>query len=127
MPMDRKVIAVIDDDLDVLAAMESLLSALGYETEVYASATEFIDAVAKSDAACLIADIQLGDITGVEMARHLVALGFTFPIIFITGSDDPIMRKQAIEVGCVAYLQKPCPDGQLAKAIIKAIGVKGMC
>jgi len=129
MLMSRKVIAIIDDDLDVLAAVERLLSSLGYKTECYASASEFIDAVMTSEASCLVSDVNLGDITGVEMGRHLSALGYTFPVIFMTGSDDPMLRKQAMEFGCVAYLPKPFKRDQIATALTKAVGqhLKRMC
>jgi FixJ family two-component response regulator len=129
MPTGRKVIAIIDDDLDVLAAIERVLASLGYKTETYASATDFIDAIMTSEAACVVSDVHLGDITGVEMARHLSALGFTLPTIFMTGSPDPTLRKQAMELGCVAYLQKPFPKDQLAQALIIAIGrhLNGLC
>jgi FixJ family two-component response regulator len=117
-----KVIAVIDDDEALLEALGRLLSSLGFQTELYGSAEAFIAAATRSEAACLIVDIQLGDITGVELGRHLSAIGFTFPIIFMTGSDDRMARNQAIEFGCVAYLKKPFPVEQLEAAITEAIG-----
>jgi FixJ family two-component response regulator len=117
-----KVIAVIDDDETILHAMGYLLSALGFQTELYGSAEAFIAAATRSAAACLLVDIQLGDLTGIELTRHLSAMGFTFPIIFMTGSDDRLFRKQAIEIGCVAYLSKPIPPERLKAAIAEAIG-----
>ena len=115
--------------MTVLAAIERLLASLGYKTEAYASATEFIDAVMTSEAACVVSDVHLGDTTGVEMARHLSALGFTLPTIFMTASQDPALRKQAMDLGCIAYLQKPFPKDQLAQALVKAIGrhLNGLC
>ena len=106
--------------MTVLAAIERLLASLGYKTEAYASATEFIDAVMTSEAACVVSDVHLGDTTGVEMARHLSALGFTLPTIFMTASQDPALRKQAMDLGCIAYLQKPFPQAELIDAIEKA-------
>jgi len=78
-------------------------------------------------AACLVVDIQLGDISGVEMVRRLSATGFTFPIIFITfitGSQDELHRRQAMDVGCVAFLLKPFPADSLIEAIRRAISLK---
>jgi FixJ family two-component response regulator len=118
----KKVIAVIDDDEVMLEALEQLISALGYQTELYASAEAFINAATKSEAACLVVDICLGDITGIELNRQLSAMGFTFPIIFMTGSDDNCVRIQAMELGCIAFLQKPFPANEIAKAITDAIG-----
>ena len=122
MSTARKVIAVIDDDEIMLEALERLLSSFGYQTELYESAEAFIVAATKSEAACLIVDIMLGDITGVELGRQLSAMGFTFPVIFMTGSDDALVRKQAMELGCIAYLRKPFPANELEVAITEAIG-----
>jgi FixJ family two-component response regulator len=118
----KKVIAVIDDDEVMLEALEQLISALGYETELYASAEAFINAATKSEAVCLVVDICLGDITGIELNRQLSAMGFTFPIIFMTGSDDNCVRIKAMELGCIAFLHKPFPANEIAKAITDAIG-----
>ena len=118
----QKVVAIIDDDDGMRDGLANLLAAAGYLTEAYGSGEAFIGAAMKSEAGCLVVDIHLGDITGVELGRHLLAMGLTFPFIFMTGSDDPTIRKQAMEFGCVAYLQKPFPPNQLVKAITEAIG-----
>lgn len=122
MSAPKKIIAVIDDDKIMLEAIEALLYALGYQTELYESAEAFIDAAMKSKAACLVLDINLGDISGIELGRQLSAMGFAFPIIFMTGSDDHFFRKQATELGCVAFLRKHFPADEFAKAIADAIG-----
>ena len=77
-------------------------------------------AAIKTEAACLLVDIQLGDISGLELSRHLSATGFEFPIIFMTGSDEETQRRQAMDFGCVAYLQKPLSAEQLVEALSKA-------
>ena len=125
MTVRRKVVAIIDDDSLIRDGVANLVAALGYRTETYSSGEGFIDAAIKSEAGCLLVDIQLGDLTGVELARHLLAMGLTFPVIFMTGSHDEITRKQATEFGCVAYLLKPFPADQLVNAITEAIGTAG--
>jgi FixJ family two-component response regulator len=122
MTICRKVIAIIDDDPAIRDGLSNLITALGYQAEVYSSGEEFIDVAMKSAARCLLVDIQLGDTTGVELASHLLAMGLTFPVIFMTGSRDDMIRKRAIDFGCVAYLLKPFPANQLVKAISEAIG-----
>ena len=122
MTIQRSVIAVVDDDLGMLNSVACLLSAHGYGTEEYASAEEFLNAATTTKAACLVVDIQLGDISGVELMRHLSANGLKFPVIFITGSQSDAIRRQAMDVGCVAYLHKPFPADQLLRAILRAIG-----
>jgi FixJ family two-component response regulator len=113
---------IVDDDPGMRQSLEITLCAFGYSTETYASAEEFIRAATTTEAACLVVDIQLGDISGIELGRHLSADGFEFPIIFITGSWDEAHRRQGLEFGCVAYLIKPFPAELLTDAIKTAIG-----
>jgi FixJ family two-component response regulator len=103
--------------------MADLLSAAGYLTELFASAEAFLQTAATSEAGCAVVDIQLGDISGLEMGRQLAAAGHKFPIIFMTAIDDEKIHSQAIAFGCVAYLQKPFPANLLIQAIIKATGI----
>jgi FixJ family two-component response regulator len=107
MSVKRAVVAIIDDNLRLLGAMSRLLSGIGYHTELYASAKEFLDVAMTTEALCLIIDIHLGDSCGLELARHLAKAGFTIPIIFMTGSDDEALKKRAMEIGCIAFLRKP--------------------
>ena len=115
----RHVIAVLDDDPVVRQAVGGLLSASGYGTELYASADHFLSA-GKTEATCLVVDIELGDISGIELGRHLAATGHKFPIIFMTASEDETLREQAIDLGCVAYLYKSRLREQLIEAVAKA-------
>ena len=117
------VIAVLDDDPVVRQAVGRLLTASGYGIELYGSADEFLS-VARSEATCLLVDVQLGDISGIELARHLAANGFKFPVIFMTASDDETLREQALEFGCVAFLYKSRLREQLKEAVAKAIASK---
>ena len=125
----REGTAAASGDVSVLVrvrnesdALEQLLTAQGYCVELYSCGEEFIRAATFSAATCLLVDIQLGDISGVELGRHLAASGFMFPIIFMTGSQDELTRTQAIEFGCVAYLKKPLKAAELNEAISLAIG-----
>jgi FixJ family two-component response regulator len=117
MSVKRKVVAIIDDNLGILSAMGRLLSEIGYSTELYASAKEFLDIAVSSYAICLIIDIELGDSCGLDLARQLAKTGFTIPIIFMTGNRDESLRKQAMEIGCVALLLKPFSAGVLMEAL----------
>ena len=75
-----------------------------------------------SKATCLLVDIHLGKISGVEMVRQLSTTGFKFPVIFVTGCGDDAIRRQAMDLNCVAYLTKPFQADQLIEAIMKATG-----
>ena len=115
------VVAVIDDDDIVREAVAGLLAAHEYEVELYESAEQFLGAVADSRANCLLVDIHLGGICGIELGRGLAKAGFQFPIIFMTGSPDDLLRWRALEAGCVAFLTKPFAPPALTEALSAAV------
>src|SRR4029077_5161741 len=122
MPMKGKIVAVIDDDPEMRAAMACLLPAFGYSVNTFDSAETFLACASTCKAMCLVIDIQLGDISGVELAHQLRADGFAYPIIFMTGLDDELIQSQPAAAGCIAFLRKPFPANVLVDAIKKAVG-----
>jgi FixJ family two-component response regulator len=118
LPTNRKVVAVIDDNLRILGAMSRLLSAFGYDTELYASAKEFLDAALTTEAICIIVDIELGESCGIEFAQHLANVGFSMPIIFMTADDNESVKRRAAEIGCLAFLRKPFSANVLIEALV---------
>ena len=121
MPKRRKIVAVVDDDPSMLNAAESLLDAQGFATVVFASAEEFLDRGAATQVDCLLLDIHLGGVSGIELRRRLKDFGSMLPVIFMTALDDEAMRERAIKAGCVAFLRKPFQADQLIDAIKKAV------
>lgn len=124
LAVQQHVISVVVHDRGTLQTIALMLSSWGYPTELYASAEEFLSAAATSEAACVVIDIHLGDISGVDLAIRLAALGFKLPIIFITESQDEQHRQRAMDFGCTAYLIKPFLADRLSEAIRRAIGLK---
>ena len=120
----QKIIAVIDDDPEMRASMATLLSAYGYSLETFASAETFLTCASTCRAICLLVDVQLGDISGVELAHQLAVDGFKFPIIFMTGYRDAAIERQAFAAGGIAFLCKPFRATTLIDAIKKATGLK---
>ncbi len=116
------VVAIVEDDTAMLKGVEGLLNAHGFVTETYASAEAFLERAAVSKASCLVLDIHLGGISGIELRRQLAAAGSRLPVIFMTAVDSEIIQRQAVEVGCIAFLHKPFPSGHLIEAIGKAVG-----
>jgi FixJ family two-component response regulator len=123
MAQKRDVVAVVDDDPAIRKAMETLLSSLGYCAELFASGQAFREAATNSKARCLLVDIQLGDISGIELTRKLLDDGFTFPIIFMTALDDERVKERAAALGCAAYLCKPFSANELVDAMIRAAAI----
>jgi FixJ family two-component response regulator len=116
----QKIVAIIEDDSRVRRAVARLLSASGFGTETFESAEAFLEVAASSKASCLVVDINLGKMTGIELALQLAERGVKHSIIFMTGRDDDSVRRQAKDVGAVAYLTKPFPARTLIEAINKA-------
>ena len=114
------VVAVVDDDPSLLKALGRLLTALGYRAELFASGEALMNARASLEATCLIIDINLGDGSGLELARRLADFGLTVPIIFMTGGQDETIRMQCLDFGCVAFLLKPFSEDHLTGAIAEA-------
>ena len=121
-PIQGDIVAIIEDDPGVRKAMATLLSTFGYVPDTFNSAEAFLSKAATSKAKCLVIDVQLADISGVELARHLADAGFAFPLIFMTSFDDEVILRQAERLGCIAYLRKPFAANLLIEAIARAVG-----
>jgi FixJ family two-component response regulator len=123
MSIRRKVVAVVDDDPAMLKAIERLLNAKGFDVEVFSSAEAFLDNAATSVAGCLVLDIHLDGMSGIELRRRLAASGSRLPVIFMTAVNEEATRKEAVAAGCIAYLRKPFPAHLLIEAIDKGAGL----
>jgi FixJ family two-component response regulator len=121
MATQPKVILVVDDDASMLKSVTRLLKVHGFVTQTFSSAEELLNRGGTSDATCLLLDIHLGGISGIELHRRLAAAGSRLPIIFMTAIDDESVRQEAIDAGCVAYLRKPFGVNLLLDAIGKAV------
>jgi FixJ family two-component response regulator len=110
-------IAIVDDDPSMLKALGRLLVESGYCVELFASFPDVLKRIPSSKATCILIDCQLGQFSGIDLARELTASGFMFPIIFMTASDDENVREQALAIGCVAFLRKPFLHNQLLDAV----------
>lgn len=104
---DTAVISVIDDDEPVRTALESLLRSNGYTVQVYADALEFLNSSGPCDTQCLISDIHMPGLCGIQMYEALIARGFQIPVIFITGYPGELPRINTDTAERVAYLTKP--------------------
>jgi FixJ family two-component response regulator len=120
MAVQPKVVDVIDDDSGFLKSVARLLTVHGITTRTFDSAEAFLNANNAQTTTCLLLDIHLGGISGIELQRRLVATGSTCPIIIMTANDDDNTRKEAMDMGCIAYLRKPFSSHLLLDAISTA-------
>jgi FixJ family two-component response regulator len=117
------VISIIDDDISVRLAISRLVRTLGYAAHAYASADEFLKSQRVNDTWCVIADVQMPGMTGIELQEALKVQGHSLPIIFITAFPEETIRARALKDGAVCFLSKPfdgtvlidCIDGALAR------------
>lgn len=115
------IVFVVDDDAAVRAAIKDLLDSVGIHVQTFASGTEFMARTAAEAPSCLILDVRLPGMSGLEFQRELAAAGVEIPIIFITGHGDIPITVQAMKAGAVDFLTKPFREQELLDAIHKAV------
>jgi FixJ family two-component response regulator len=115
------LIAIVDDDESVREATTSLLRSNGFRAETFASAEEFLDSPIVDKTRCLLLDVAMPGINGLELQRRLAAEGRRIPIIFITAHDNPAVRSEATRAGAVDFLPKPFSEAALLNAICSAL------
>jgi FixJ family two-component response regulator len=121
MPVERRFIAVVDDEAAVRRALERLLRASGIEVQTFATGQEFIDSLQTRRPDCVVLDLQMAGVTGREVQKSLAAAHVEIPVIIITAHDEPLLHEQCLAEGAAAYLRKPLRGEKLLAAIDKAI------
>ena len=121
MPRRQKVVAVVDDDSSMLGATKELLEACGFVTMAFASAEDYLKSGQQHQTACLIADIRMPGMSGLELQAQLNADQCRIPTIFITAHGDERMRMQALRAGAVEFLAKPFDNDVLLESVRAAL------
>ena len=116
-----RLIAIVDDDQSVQSALQDLIESEGLSTVCFGSAEEFLDSGAQNEAGCLIADIRMPGMSGIELQAKLKADRCRVPIIFITAHGDAKMRIQAMRDGAVEFLTKPFDNAVLLETVHAAV------
>jgi FixJ family two-component response regulator len=120
MAQDSPWIAIVDDDPSVLKALARLLKARGIEVRTYTSARDFLTSLPDGRPECLVVDLQMPEMTGLELQRHLIRTGIRIPTIVITAHNEGEMRELCKSMGASDFLSKPLQDTSLLAAIDKA-------
>jgi FixJ family two-component response regulator len=115
------VISIIDDDASIPAGLNNLVRSLGYIVSTFASAAAFLQSAQLHKTCCVIADVRMPGISGVELQSHLRSQGYKVPFIFITAVPDEITRKQALNDGAMCFLTKPFDEETLIKCLNTAV------
>ena len=117
MHQETFTVYVVDDDPSIRKALERLFRSAGYHALTFESAEDFLDSTAAPGKGCLILDIRLPGITGLDLQEKLASQGKKYQVIFMTAHDNPQWQERARKAGAVAYLKKPFPEKDLLDAI----------
>ena len=118
---ETALFSIVDDDESVSEAIASLIESVGFRAETFASTEDFVQCDHLRQIACLILDVHLPGMSGLELQRILSFATYNFPIIFITGRGDDRMRERALKAGAVEFLYKPFSNEALLAAVHSAL------
>jgi FixJ family two-component response regulator len=119
------VISIVEDDAAVRAATESLVKSVGFDVYTFASAEEFLQSHRVAETACLISDVQMPNMSGVELQANLADRGFWIPTIFMTAFPDESVRRRVMDAGAIGFLHKPFNGKALIQCIRDALSRGG--
>ena len=119
--LNSRLISIVDDDEPFRESMRKLVMLLGYTVEAFPSAADFLASRHLPETACLVADVHMPGMTGIELHRHLVAAGYAIPTILVTAYPDEAVRDRALKDGVVCYLSKPLDDNHLERCLRSAL------
>ena len=119
--LNRTLISIVDDDQPYRESMRKLIMLLGYTVEAFPSATDFLASRVVPETACLVTDVNMPGMTGVELHRQLVDAGYAIPTILVTAYPDEVVRDQALKDGVICYLSKPVDDDILERCVRSAL------
>jgi len=117
----RSLVSVVEDDQFFRESMKRLMRSLGYRVEAFASAAAFLDSPNLDETACLITDVNMPVMTGVELYRHLIDSGHAIPTILVTAYADDDVRTRALNDGVIGYLRKPLDEKHLKRCLHAAL------
>ena len=118
----KNLVSLVDDDESVRRSTTLLIESFGFHAAAFESAESFLKSGQLQETACLIVDVQMPGMNGLELQSHLATVGYKIPIIFITAYDNKEARKQALQAGAIAFLGKPFSDELLLRALRAALG-----
>ena len=121
------LISIVEDDQPFRESMQRLMTVLGYTAELFPSAAHFLASPLLAETACLVADVHMPGMTGLELHRQLVHTGYAIPTILVTAYPNEIVRNRALKDGVVCYLSKPVDDDHLERCLRAALRADKPC
>ena len=123
--MKKVLVSVVDDDRFFRESMCRLMRSLGFTVDIFSSATEFLASPRLAETACMIADIHMPEMTGLELYRRLIHTRQAIPTIFVTGFPNDVDRARALNDGALCYLRKPVDEDHLTRCVREALRSTG--
>ncbi len=115
------IVSIVDDDPSLRRSVRNLLSSVGFQVEAFASAEEFLVSPQRACTGCLVLDLRMAGMNGLDLLKHLGATGSTIPVVILTAHGDDEVRQRALQAGAVAFLGKPFRGDALLDAIRAAL------
>jgi len=117
------VVCVVDDDESLRRSVRNLLSSVGFRVETFASAEAFLESTHRANTGCLVLDLRMAGMNGLDLLGHLAATGSRIPVIILTAHGDEEARRRSLEAGAIAFLGKPFRSDALVDAVRIALGM----
>jgi len=121
--IQRPLVVIVDDDESIRESLPDLLGEFGFEARAFSSAEAFLNSDSVAQAKCLVLDVAMPGMTGLDLQQELKVRGHKIPIIFITAQKDEAMRRRVLERGAVEVLHKPFSDTTILRALNTALGL----
>ena len=118
---DRSAVSVVDDDESLRRSLGNLLRSVGFGVQTFASAEEFLRSAQRGNTRCLVLDLRLTGMSGLDLLRHLAVADSHIPVVILTGHGDDELRRRSLRAGAVAFLDKPFRSDALLDAVRAAL------
>ena len=116
-----QVVSIVDDDASLRRSVRNLLTSVGFRVETFTSAEGFLNSIHRTNTGCLVLDLQMEGMSGLDLLRHLAATGSRIPVVMLTAHGDEETRRRSLQAGGVAFLNKPCRGDTLLDAVRTAL------
>ena len=118
---ERGVVCIVDDDASLRRSLRNLLMSVGFEVETFQSAEAFLESAHRQNTGCMVLDLRMTGMSGLELLRNLAATGSRIPVIVLTAHGDEDTRQRSLQAGAVAFLTKPFQSAALVDAVRSAL------
>jgi len=118
---DGRVVCIVDDDASLRRSLRNLLMSVGFRVETFQSAELFLESVPRENPGCVVLDLRMPGMSGLDLLRQLAATGSRIPVIILTAHGDDETRRRSLQAGAVAFLEKPFQSGALLAAVRTAL------